>query len=45
MYKRPRQPKVMNFQNVNGMAKEYQVKQLLAVIAELPADEGEDESV
>jgi hypothetical protein len=32
----PEQGRTMNFQNLNGNAKPYQVKQLLAAIEELP---------
>ena len=32
IYKRPKWPKVMNFQNRNGKAKAYQVRQLLEAI-------------
>ena len=35
MYKKPGQIGLMNFQDDGGKAKEYQVKQLLAVIEEL----------
>lgn len=31
------QGRMMNFQNVNGKAKPYQVRQLLAAIGELPS--------
>jgi predicted RNA binding protein YcfA (HicA-like mRNA interferase family) len=43
LYKRPGHPKVMNFQNVQGMAKEYQVRQLLAAITDLTGDGSADE--
>jgi hypothetical protein len=32
LYKRPGEPRVMNFQDDHGKAKEYQVRQLLSVI-------------
>jgi hypothetical protein len=41
IYKHPNVFKLMNFQNVNGMAKAYQVKQLLNAIDNLPDVEEE----
>ena len=45
MYKRPGYPKVMNFQDDNGKAKPYQVKQLLLAIQTIAdTSDGEDYS-
>jgi HicA-like toxin of HicAB toxin-antitoxin system len=38
IYKRPGQMSVMTFQNDRGMAKAYQVKQLLAAIDEISSN-------
>lgn len=35
IYKRPGFMKLLNFQDANGMAKEYQVKELLGALREL----------
>jgi len=42
-YKREGYPKTMNFQNVKGKAKDYQVQQLLAAIEGLEALEGNED--
>lgn len=39
IYKKPGVPELINLQNVNGMAKAYQVEQVLGSIAELGLDE------
>ncbi len=39
IYKRPGWPQLMNFQNRNGKAKAYQVRQLLAAIDEIISGE------
>jgi hypothetical protein len=43
LYKKPGRRELMNFQDDGGKAKEYQVKQLLAVIEELAAQPPPDE--
>ncbi len=43
LYKKPGRRELMNFQDDGGKAKEYQVKQLLAVIEELTAQPPPDE--
>jgi hypothetical protein len=44
IYSRPAFPRLMNFQDVKGMAKPYQVRQLLAAIDELTEqDDGTEE--
>ncbi len=43
LYKREGYPKTMNFQDVKGKAKEYQVQQLLAAIEGLETLEGEED--
>jgi len=42
MYKKPGRTGLMNFQDDRGKAKEYQVKQLLAVIEEIIGQEAAD---
>jgi len=42
IYKRPGYMKLLNFQNVRGTAKPYQVRQLLAAIEEIGRSEREE---
>lgn len=43
VYKRPGFFGLMNFQNINGMAKEYQVTQLLEAIEEIDEENGHEQ--